>query len=74
MYYAPDTPNVKRKSSVNENDLPEEKDNNVELKTYGGSQESLKSTSASSNVLPDNPQEFESLKQMKGLMEEGISK
>ncbi|KAK3752750.1 hypothetical protein QZH41_018716 [Actinostola sp. cb2023] len=70
---AADTPNIKRKLSVNENDLAEV--NNAELKTYDGSQESLKSTSASSNIItPDNPVEFESLKQMKGLMEEGIAK
>lgn len=75
ILFLPDTPNVKRKSSMNENDKEEDKDsNNGELKSFGGSQGSLNSTSASSNITPDNPVEFESLKQMKGLMEEGISK
>lgn len=46
-----------------------------ELKSFGGSQGSLNSTSTSSTVAaPDNPEQFESLKQMKGLMEQGIEK
>ena len=45
-----------------------------ELKSFGGSQGSLNSTSTASTVAPDNPEQFESLKQMKGLMEQGIEK
>ncbi|EDO41902.1 predicted protein [Nematostella vectensis] len=45
-----------------------------ELKSFGGSQGSLNSNSAASGITPDNPEQFESLKQMKGLMEQGIAK
>ena len=45
-----------------------------ELKSFGGSQGSLNSTSTSSSAAPDNPKQFESLKEMKGLMEQGIEK
>lgn len=43
-----------------------------ELKSHGGSQGSLNSTSSS--IASDNPKQFESLKEMKGLMEQGIEK
>ena len=78
------TPGVKRKSSMNETDSEESGDRTSlsgdqgnlgsELKTFGGSQGSLNSTSTASSVAPDNPEQFESLKQMKGLMEQGIEK
>ena len=45
-----------------------------EIKSFGGSQGSLNSTSTTSTVAPDNPEQFESLKQKKGLMEQGIEK
>ncbi|XP_048583059.1 brefeldin A-inhibited guanine nucleotide-exchange protein 1 isoform X2 [Nematostella vectensis] len=75
-----DTPSVKRKGSMNEPDT-EDKDSTSgssglgsELKSFGGSQGSLNSNSAASGITPDNPEQFESLKQMKGLMEQGIAK
>ena len=45
-----------------------------EMKTFGGSQGSLNSSSTASSAAPDNPKQFESLKEMKGLMEQGIEK
>ena len=45
-----------------------------EIKSFGGSQGSLNSSSTSSSAAPDNPRQFESLKEMKGLMEQGIEK
>ena len=56
--------------------LPEDRLSlNSEPKSFGGSQGSLNSSStAASTVAPDNPEQFESLKQMKGLMEQGIEK
>ncbi|XP_020613851.1 brefeldin A-inhibited guanine nucleotide-exchange protein 1-like [Orbicella faveolata] len=78
------TPGVKRKGSMSEADaeeagdhinLPEDRISlGSELKSFGGSQGSLNSTSTASTVAPDNPEQFESLKQMKGLMEQGIEK
>ena len=76
---------MKRKGSLTEADaeetgdrinLPEDRLSlSSELKSFGGSQGSLNSTStAASTVAPDNPEQFESLKQMKGLMEQGIEK
>jgi len=73
-----------RKASMTETDaeetgdrinLPEDRLSlGSELKSFGGSQGSLNSTSTASTVAPDNPEQFESLKQMKGLMEQGIEK
>lgn len=77
------TPGVKRKVSVTEADSEEAGGSSLtedrislgsELKSFGGSQGSLNSTSTTSTVAPDNPEQFESLKQMKGLMEQGIEK
>lgn len=78
------TPGVKRKTSMTEADTEETGDHislpedrlslGSELKSFGGSQGSLNSTSTASTVAPDNPEQFESLKQMKGLMEQGIEK
>lgn len=79
------TPGVKRKVSVTEADSEEAGGDRSsltedrislgsELKSFGGSQGSLNSTSTTSTVAPDNPEQFESLKQMKGLMEQGIEK
>lgn len=77
-----DTPSVKRKASMNESDIEEkearEAGDKVSLpgelsKAYGGSQGSINSASSSS-LAPDNPEQFENLKQMKELMEQGIEK
>lgn len=79
------TPGVKRKVSMTEADSEEAGGDRSsltedrislgsELKSFGGSQGSLNSTSTTSTVAPDNPEQFESLKQMKGLMEQGIEK
>lgn len=77
-----DTPGLKRKASMAEADLEDTGDRSSlpgdrvsvgsELKSHGGSQGSLNSTSSS--VASDNPKQFESLKEMKGLMEQGIEK
>ena len=77
-----DTPGLRRKSSLTEADAEEigEKTSlpgdrlslGSDLKSFGGSQGSL--NSSPSTVAPDNPKQFESLKEMKGLMEQGIEK
>ncbi|KAM7451901.1 Brefeldin A-inhibited guanine nucleotide-exchange protein 1 [Porites harrisoni] len=77
-----DTPGLRRKSSLTEADAEEigEKTSlpgdrlslGSDLKSFGGSQGSL--NSSASTVAPDNPKQFESLKEMKGLMEQGIEK
>ena len=77
-----DTPGLRRKSSLTEADAEEigEKTSlpgdrlslGSDVKSFGGSQGSL--NSSASTVAPDNPKQFESLKEMKGLMEQGIEK
>ena len=73
---------MKRKGSLTEADSEESGDKQSlpgdrhsigsDLKSFGGSQGSL--NSSASSVAPDNPKQFESLKEMKGLMEQGIEK
>ena len=75
-FFTDTTPNVKRKSSLNETDVelkPEGKDIG-EKSSFGGSQGSLNSTSSSSFTATDNPEQFESQKQIKEVMEQGIEK
>lgn len=79
-----DTPGLKRKGSMTEADSEESGERmslpgdrlsiGSEMKTFGGSQGSLNSSSTASSAAPDNPKQFESLKEMKGLMEQGIEK
>lgn len=78
-----DTPGLKRRGSITDADSEATGDGTSlpgdrlsigsELKSFGGSQGSLNS-SALSSAAPDNPKQFESLKEMKGLMEQGIEK
>ena len=70
------TPNINRKTSLNEADVevkPEAKDIG-EKSSFGGSQGSLNSASSSSFTANDNPEQFESQKQIKEVMEQGIEK
>lgn len=83
-FHAIDTPGLKRRGSITDADSEESGERTSlpgdrlsigsELKSFGGSQGSLNSTSTSSSIAPDNPKQFESLKEMKGLMEQGIEK
>ena len=83
--YVIDTPGLKRRGSLTDADSEEAGERTSlpgdrlsigsELKSFGGSQGSLNSSSTSSSATaPDNPKQFESLKEMKGLMEQGIEK
>lgn len=79
-----DTPGLLRKASMADADVEDSGERSSlpgdrlsmgsEIKSFGGSQGSLNSSSTSSSAAPDNPRQFESLKEMKGLMEQGIEK